>query len=110
MSIKDNLVPITIDLGIARRGEISESFLRIFGSAIESVLGRMFGTNSIPVNIRGTRNEIQSFANTLNGEKRYIEAYQKYGLDNPLTYNSKYALDKAIQNFEKVTGIKYPLK
>ena len=110
MDKKDDLIPVEIDLNAAKKGEISESFLRIMGGFIETIMGRMFGTNAVPISIRGTRSQIDAFGKTLQGEKRYMQAYQKYGLNDPQTYNSKYALDRAIQGFERETGIKWPMK
>ena len=107
---EEEIVPIEIDLGMARKGKIDESFLTAFGSAIEMVLGRMFGGNSVPINVRGTRREIDSFANVLSKEKKYMKAYKEAGLSDASTMSSKYKLQKAIEKFEKNTGIIYPLK
>ena len=104
------IVPIIIDLNAAANGEMNESFLEMFGGAIEMLLGKMFGYNSNPVILRGTNKQIKNFAGVLNGEKKYMDAYEKYGLSDPKTYSSKHSLDKAIAKFEKSTGIKYPIK
>ena len=110
--MKEELSPIEIDLGAARRGKLDESFLSMFGGAIKMLYGRMFGdTSSIfPVNVRGTKAELSSFARLLNKEKDYIDAYKKFGLNDPVTYNNKYRLDGAVQRFEKTTGLKWPFK
>lgn len=110
MEDSKDLAPIIIDLGIHRRGELNESWLAMFGGAIEMILGKMFGSPSSPVKVRGTRNEIDSFSKTLRGEKKYIEAAARYGLDDPRTYKNKYKLDQAIKNFERTTGIKWAFK
>ena len=104
------MVPIEIDLGAARRGEVDESFLVMFGGAIKMLMSRMFGGGSIPVKIKGNRSEINSFANTMNGEKRYMSTAAKYGLNDPRTYKDKYKLRKSIKSFERKTGIKWPFK
>ena len=70
----------------------------------------MFGGSSIPVNIKGSREEISSFAKTLGREKKYMKAVAKYGLNDPRIYKDKYKLRKAVANFERTTGIKYPFK
>jgi len=90
--------------------QLNESWLRMFGSAIQTLLRSMFGGYSVPVNVKGSKEEINAFANTLNSEKNYIDAYKKYGLDNPNTYRSKYQLNKAIDAFERKTGIDWPLR
>lgn len=101
--------PIIINLTEAKEN-LNESWLRMFGSAVESILKAMFGGYSVPINVKGSRDEINAFAKTLNSEKEYIEAYKKYGLDNPSTYRSKYQLNKAVSDFERKTKILWPFR
>ena|SRR3990167_2324265 len=89
---------------------LQDGFLRAFGHQIQSILKAMFGGYTVPVNVRGNRSQINAFADTLNSEKGYIDAYRKYGLDNPSTYRSKFQLNKAITDFERKTGLLWPLK
>ena len=79
------------------------------GGAVKILLGMMgMGDNfGIPVSIRGSSQEVNSFTRALKGERRYMDAVKKYGLDNPETYKSRFRLDKAIQGFEKTTGMKW---
>tara|TARA_R100000458_G_C8237371_1_gene217327 strand:- start:459 stop:800 length:342 start_codon:yes stop_codon:yes gene_type:complete len=85
-----------------------------FGIQIQNLLNMMLGGNrgflSGLVKIKGSKSDIKAFAKTLAGEKRYYKAYKKFGLDNAKTFRTKAQLDRAIKNFERVTGIKYPLK
>ena len=37
-------------------------------------------------------------------------AYNKYGLNNPATYRSRYRLDGAVKSFERDTGLIWPFK
>lgn len=89
---------------------LDESWLRMFGTGVTSILNAMFGGNKIPVTVRGNKSEIAAFSKTLGKEKRYMDAYQKYGLDNPNTYRSKFQLTKAVKDFERKTGITWPLR
>ena len=111
---ENELVPVEIDLGLVRRGELEEGPLRIFGSAIKWVLNRMFGGGGPPalgsVRIRGTKREIDSFTHTLGREKRYMDSYIKNGLDDPRTLNNRHSLEKAVHAFERETGLKWPIK
>lgn len=88
---------------------LEESWLRSFGAGIQAILNAMFGGNTIPVSVRGNKQEISSFAKTLSKEKKYMDAYQKYGLDNPKTYRSKFQLNKAVKEFSRKTGLDWPL-
>jgi hypothetical protein len=110
VGIIDEQVPIIIDLGMVKEGKLNEDFLRQFGSWIETALGYMFGMNSIPITVKGTKSQIESFGKTLQSEKKYIEAWHQYGLDDARTHSSKAYLDNAVKGFEKSTGIKYPFK
>ena len=103
-------IPIVVDLGIKRRGELNESFLEMFGGAVEMILKRMFGKSDSMVTIRGNNREISSFANTLSKEKKYMDSYIRHGLDNPNVMRNKSELNSAINGFERETGIKWPIK
>tara|TARA_R110002020_G_scaffold217811_1_gene425611 strand:+ start:1714 stop:2073 length:360 start_codon:yes stop_codon:yes gene_type:complete len=79
------------------------------GASVKILLGMMgFGQDfSIPIKVKGSSQDVNSFTRALKGERRYMDAVKKYGLDDPKTYKSKMKLDKAIQGFEKTTGIKW---
>jgi len=109
-STKDEIVPIVIDLGAQRKNELNESFLTMFGGFVEIILRRMFGGSAIPVTVRGSRSEVNSFTNTLAKEKNYMNSFKQYGLDDPKTYKSKYALEDAVKKFEMKTKLKWPFK
>lgn len=89
---------------------LDESWLRMFGNGITAIINAMFGGNKIPITVKGSKSDVKSFAKVLGGEKKYMQAYQKYGLDNPKTYRSKFKLNKSIRDFERKTGLTYPLK
>ena len=106
----EDLAPIVIDLGVARRGELDESFLTMFGGAIKMIMSRMFGGSAVPVKIKGNKSEINSFAKAMDREKKYMKTAAKYGLNNPRTYKDKFKLRKSVSSFERKTGIKWPFK
>jgi len=98
--------PIVIDFS-----KVNESFAGfMFGPKVAAMLSAMFGGYSIPVTIKGTQNQISSFAKTLGKEKDFLSASKKYGLDNPATYRNKLQLDKAATQFERETGVKWPFR
>ena len=110
--IKEDMISeIVIDFEEMRNSKMSESMTAALGAGIELMLRNMFGRSFfIPVNVRGTSAEIKAFAAALAGEKRYIEAYKQYGLDNPQTHRNLYQLERSVKNFERKTGIKWPFK
>jgi len=107
---EEKIVPIVIDFRDMAKNRMDESWLRTFGSAIKLILNRMFGGTNIPVTVRGSKKEIDSFAKTIGAERDYISSFRKYGLDNPATYRTKSILDQKVAKFERVTGLKWPFK
>ena len=113
------LKEMTIDFDAIRekREQLDEEQLNEFlfswstalGGTVKVLLGMMgMGDNfGVPVKIKGSRKEVNSFTRALKGERRYMDAVKKYGLDNPNTYKSKIRLDKAIEGFERTTGMKW---
>ena len=107
---EDKLTEIVIDFNEIRENELNESFLSMFGAWIKHILGAMLGGFNIPVSVRGSKSEVQSFARAVGSEKKYIETAKRYGLDHPNTYKSQARLGTATKGFEKETGIKWPFK
>ena len=101
-----------VSINISFDQQINESFLRMFGTAVQMILGRMFGQDVYvpPISITGDQRQVETFAKALAGEKKYFDSYVKYGLNDPRTYRNKYELQAAISNFERATGIKWPFK
>ena len=109
------LVPVVINLNASREEKLNESFLTMFGSAVESMLSQMFGgsggvTTPSSAVIRGTASQVGAFGDTLSKEKKYMQAFQKYGLNDPRSFGSRHDLERSIANFERETGIKWPFK
>lgn len=107
---EEKLVTIHIDLTELKKQELNESFLSMFGGWVEHLLGAMFGVRVPDVKVTGSRRDVESFAKTLAGEKNYIEAAKRYGLDHPTTYKNKAKLDTSIKGFERDTGLKWPFE
>jgi hypothetical protein len=64
-----------------------------------------------PVNkIRGSSSQVSSFRNAAVNEKQYMKAVDKHGLNDPKTFASKTRLNTAVRNFERETGMKWPLQ
>jgi len=106
---EDKMVPITIDLTVGK-DQIDETYYRGLGASIELAIKRMFGLNNLDFNVRGSRCAIAALGQTLRSEIEYMKAFQASGLNDPNVTANKYKLGKAIMNFERQTGIKWPLK
>ncbi len=95
-----NLNPETID----------ESYLRSLSFSLQYVMRQLLDGASISGVVRGTQPQISALARALGNETKYIKAFERYGLTNPRTLSSKHKLDRAVANFERATGIKWPFK
>jgi hypothetical protein len=100
--------PIVIDL--TNGDKLDESWLRMLGFGIQSILGAMFGGSSVPVSVKGNRGDIKAFTKALGKEKRYMDSLKKFGLDNPKTFKNKSQLERATTAFTRKTGLKWPFK
>tara|TARA_R110002020_G_scaffold57383_3_gene157998 strand:- start:711 stop:2033 length:1323 start_codon:yes stop_codon:yes gene_type:complete len=107
---EDKLATITIDLNELKKQKLDESFLAMFGGWVEQILGAMFGGKTLPLVVKGSQRDVESFANTIRGEKSYLDAVKRYGLDHPTTYRNKANLSNAIKGFERETGLQWPFK
>lgn len=110
VSESKDITPIHIDF--TKSKQLNESFLLMFGTAIKMILQRMFGQDVYvpPMTISGNKQQMETFINALAGEKRYFDSYVRYGLNDPRTYQDRYKLQAAVNDFERNTGIKWPFK
>jgi len=106
---EEKIAPIEIDLSSNKLDEMS---LRVLAGQIELLLKYMFGGPQafIPVRLRGTNSQVSSFARALGNERRYLKSFEKHGLTDPRTLGNRHRLERAVANFEKETGIKWPFK
>ena len=116
MNNDDNkeLTPIIIDFEQLKNkdGQVNEVFNQqlMFGTSIKMMLQAMFGGLSMPVRVRGTQSEVESFMSALSREKKYIDTAKRYGLTDPRVVKSKGKLAAAANKFFRKTGIKWPFK
>lgn len=129
--MSDELQPVVVNLNANNEEAMNESFIQAFGDIVKSFVGYMFkdappavgpsvsqrarmeeagGVSSAPqAKIVGTPTQISAFGNALSKEKKYMETFLKHGLNDPRSFATHAELNKAVANFEKETGIKWPL-
>tara|TARA_R110002020_G_scaffold82635_2_gene205002 strand:+ start:3184 stop:3525 length:342 start_codon:yes stop_codon:yes gene_type:complete len=107
---EEELTPVVIDLGANRRGELTEQTLFQMGAQIKWMLGQMFAGSPINAMFRGTKSEIDSFGRALYREKKYMDSYLRYGLNDARTFRDKSRLANAVKGFQKSTGLTWPFK
>jgi len=109
------LIPVVVDLNTAHNNTVNESWLSMFGGAVEMMLKRMFHqpeplglADDVSYMVRGTPSQIASFGDALAGEKRYMEAFMNFGLNDPRSFSTRHDLERAVANFERETNLKWP--
>ena len=81
----------------------------MLGFGVKSILGAMFGGDSVPVNVVGSRSDVASFTKTIGREKKYMDSIRKFGLDNPKTFKNKSKLTSAISDVHQKNRIEMAL-
>tara|TARA_Y100001963_G_scaffold144484_1_gene216659 strand:- start:374 stop:712 length:339 start_codon:yes stop_codon:yes gene_type:complete len=107
---EDKISEVTIDFSKIRDKRIDESYLTQLGTVVGYALEKMFAGAGTLLNVRGTNAEIGAFLTALTAEKNYLQKFMQYGLGDKKTYESRYKLDSAVKNFERETGLKWPMK
>ena len=97
---------IILDLKSDRLDESSMSDLRIFVK--QFLFAMMNGVESRRFIVKGSKSDVNAFADALSKEKKYMDAYIKNGLNSPNTLKNKAQLKSSVSKFERMTGLKWP--
>ena len=103
---EDKLGLISLDFN----SELNEEYIKNFAYKLGQILKAMVTGKHAPVSVRGESDKVKSFAKALGNEARYIEALLDSSIDDPETMNFRHELESAIAEFEKSTGIKWPVR
>jgi len=99
---------IVIDLN---NKDLNERLYTQFAADMRSVLFDLFYAGiDVPLTVRGTQDQIDSFFKALKGEKRYMDSYMKHGLGDSRTLGDRHKLMGSVQSFERETGLRWPFK
>jgi hypothetical protein len=107
-----DLIPMEVDFSKARsaEGRLDEGWYLMFGALLRWIMPSLYRGTLLPLKIKGSDDEVRSFANVLSREKNYLTSWKDNGLDNPVTYQNRTKLDNAVGKFERTTGLKWPFK
>ena len=105
---------IVIDLNMNANGTLNETLFGAFAGITKWLLKTTLDLDldkwAIPVAFKGSQSQIRSFKKAFRGERQYIRAAQRFGLDDPRTYRNKFGLQRSIKRFEQTTGLKWPIE
>ena len=90
---------------------LTEAIYTDFSLNVKKLLMNMyFAGFDVTPSIRGSQSQIESFFKALSNEKKYMDAYMKYGLSDPITLQSRGDLMGSVGKFERETGLVWPFK
>ena len=94
------------------KGQLSERVYSKFAGQVRGALLDLYfaGILDSPIRLSGNSAQIDSFMKTLNAEKGYMDSYIRNGLNDSSTLSSRTDLMRAIEKFEKDTGLRWPFK
>jgi len=117
------LVDFKIDFQKLKLNQLNESFVAQWAADIKYVLSHILATPMFPtleeqeteedkprVIIKGSKEDLQAFADVIDKEKTYALEYMESGLGSEKLPDIKLELEKSIHGFEKETGLKWPLR
>jgi len=109
-SAEQELVPVVIDLGAKRKGNLDESALTQLGAQLGYALKQiMIGAEPF-MSVKGTPREIEALMATFGMEKQHIETLLRYGPDSPQAKSTLRGLSRHANDFEQTTGLRWPFK
>ena len=99
-----------IEINLTEYKMLNELRYSTFGLQMKRVLRAMFGGKSVPLTVKGSKREVDSFFDALVKEKKYMASYLANGLDDPRTLRNRARLDNSVSKFEKETGLRWRFK
>tara|TARA_Y100000114_G_scaffold36845_1_gene32359 strand:- start:8118 stop:8462 length:345 start_codon:yes stop_codon:yes gene_type:complete len=110
--------PIVIN--VSKDKLLTESSIASFAAQIKNILRNVLSLEAYRAIIReeeeetkfvvkGSKKDVMAFADTLEKEKQYAKDYMEHGLGSSELSDTKLELEKSIHNFEKTTGVKWPI-
>jgi hypothetical protein len=119
---------VKIDFEKLKSNSLNETYLGTFAADVEYLLSHLFDRGFNPrltgpgriyeddkealpqISIKGSKEDLTAFANVIEHEKTYALKYLDVGLGSPELAEEKIKLENSIYNFEKMTGLKWPLR
>lgn len=103
-----------IDLNEVKSDLLNENMYTQFGATVKMWLQTLLGGRSLytapKFKISGSKGDINSFMKAIGSQSKYIKAAAALGLDDPRTFMNKSKFETALRNFERQTGIRWPVR
>ena len=95
---------------ISFSSKLSEQYLKDFAYKVRQILRAMTTGTHAPISVTGDADKVKAFAKAIGYEEKYIRALKESNMGNPDTMILRHQLESAIADFEKSTGIKWPVR
>lgn len=84
---------------------------QVFAQQVRSILSAVLNGENPKVKMRfkGGENAAKKFVKVIMAEKDYIEHATDYGVDAPITMKKRKELAAKIDEFERISGIEWPI-
>tara|TARA_Y100000114_G_C11717060_1_gene306528 strand:+ start:273 stop:599 length:327 start_codon:yes stop_codon:yes gene_type:complete len=89
---------------------LSEEYVKSFAHKVSEILKSMTTGRHSPVSVKGDAAKVKAFAKALGYEEKYIRALVESSAGDPQIMELRHQLESAIADFEKSTGIKWPVR
>jgi len=101
-----------IELNLNQRTNIEEdlSVNQEKANIIKEVIKGALGHSSIPVSIKGNKEQISAFTEVLQAEKQIMQTIRENGANSEQTNKLNAIIEQRINKFEKITEIEWPLR
>tara|TARA_R110000824_G_scaffold175520_7_gene354043 strand:+ start:6804 stop:7130 length:327 start_codon:yes stop_codon:yes gene_type:complete len=101
---------IEINLNHQSAATINESVYSTFSNDVYFLMQSLYNGRApdLKISLSGNQGQIMSFFTALQREKRYMDAFNKHGLNDAQTMSSRYQLEDAVRKFEFETGLRWP--
>ena len=117
------LTTINIDFNKLKSKQLNESSVAQWAADVKYILSHILSPplfaplqeesdekEKSNIIIKGSKEDLQALASTINKEKEYALEYLDSGLGSEKLSDIKLDLEKSIHSFEKTTGLKWPLR
>tara|TARA_R100000152_G_C6651269_1_gene92825 strand:+ start:317 stop:643 length:327 start_codon:yes stop_codon:yes gene_type:complete len=90
--------------------DLNEEYMKNFAYKVGQILKAIATGKHAPVSVSGEADKVRAFAKAIGHEMKYINALESSNTGDPKVMDMRHALEESIKEFEKSTGIKWPVR
>ena len=90
--------------------DLNEEYMKNFAYKVGQILKAIATGKHAPVSVSGEADKVRAFAKAIGHEMKYINALESSNTGDPQVMDMRHDLEESIREFEKSTGIKWPVR